>query len=99
MAAHGGGAGAGSWESAVSGDYPVSNGGGRGLISQLDWGQVLGTESAKQLPEALVFTAPPQPQAPKVGRGPPVSLCPRVSAPYASFWLSDTGEEVKAAYS
>lgn len=36
MAAHGGGAGAGSWESAVSGDYPVSNGGGRGLISQLD---------------------------------------------------------------
>lgn len=26
MAAPGGGAGAGSWESAVSGDYPVSNG-------------------------------------------------------------------------
>lgn len=35
--------------------------GGRGLISELDRGQVLGTESAKQLPESLVFTAPLQP--------------------------------------
>ena len=35
--------------------------GGGGLISELDRGQVLGTKTAKQLPEAPVFITPFQP--------------------------------------
>lgn len=48
-----------SWESAVLGDNPVSNGigwsGEGGLISELDRSQVLGTKLANQLPEAPVI--------------------------------------------
>lgn len=45
-----------SWESAVLGDNPVSNGMGEGgLISELDRSQVFGTKLANQLPEAPVI--------------------------------------------
>ena len=84
-------------ESAVPEDNPVSNG-RQGLISELARGQVLRTQAAK----SPVFVAPPQPQSfKKRCRGLRVSLCPRVSGLYPSncFWLSDTGEEVKAASS
>lgn len=59
MAAPGGGAVLAAGTQLCLETVPCPMGGGA-LTSQLDRGQVLGIESAKQLPEALVFTAPPQ---------------------------------------
>lgn len=76
--------------------------GGRGLISELDRGQVFRTELAKQLPESPVFTEPPQPQSSKRGwRGPQSQPLTGVSTPSPSkrFWLSDPRKGVKAASS